>query len=169
MVERSELRRLDIEQLVALALYTEEYNIRFFRSWANRLKTFDPGIVSLLEELAADSQQYRDTLYETSCKLFRGGLPEPQPELYFNTGRNLELPDYRYFVVSEQEARSILNAALTLQRDTIELLTLVDNALRKDSADDSSDESRPGRISDTLSSESVSTEAVDAGAHRRLQ
>jgi rubrerythrin len=168
MIERSELKHLDIEQLVALALYTEEYNIRFFRSWANRLKTFDPGIVRLLEELAADSQQYRDTLYETSCKLFQNGLPELQPELYFNTRRNLELPDYRYFVVSEQEARSILNAALTLQRDTIELLTLVDNALHRDSANDSSDETGSGHIGDTLS-DSLSAEPVDAGVHRRLQ
>jgi hypothetical protein len=132
MIERDVLKNLDIDQLVSLALYTEEYNIHFFRSWANRLRPFDPEMVELMAELAADAEQYRDTLYETSQRLFQHGLPEPQPELYLTLRRNLDLPDDRYFVVSEKEARSILNTALALQRDTIELLTMVDNALRRD-------------------------------------
>ena len=55
MLERSRLEKLKIEQLFALALYTEEYNIRFFRSWANRLRSFDQEVVDLLTGFADDA------------------------------------------------------------------------------------------------------------------
>lgn len=132
MIERIELNKLQVNQLFALALYTEEYNIHFFRSWANRLRPYDSEVVELLGDLAADARQYRNTLYDVSKRLFPKGLPDLEPNLYGAIRRNLDLPDFRYFVVNEREAKSILNAALSLQKDTIKLLELVDGILRRE-------------------------------------
>ncbi len=131
MVEAAKLEKLDLNQLVALALYIEEYNIHFFRGWANRLRSYDAKAVSLLRELADDAKIYRDSLYASSRRLFPYGLPELEPELYKAVHHNLNLPDLRFFVVSDGEAKQILSAALKLQQETIELLEQIDSTLRR--------------------------------------
>ncbi len=131
MLNSAKLEKLALDQLFALALYSEEYNVIFFRGWANRLRPYDAETVSLLGALADDAQEYRDSLYASSKKIFPYGLPELEPELYSGVRLQLDLPDSRFFVVSNHEARLILNTALKLQRDTIELLAKVDEVLQR--------------------------------------
>ena len=131
MLKTAALENLDIAQLFALALYTEEYNIHFFSSWANRLRPYNAEAVSLLTDMAENAQKVRDSLYDSSRRMFPYGLPELEPELYAAARHDLDLPDFRFFVVNGGEARQILNAALKLQQDTIKLLARVDRAVRK--------------------------------------
>lgn len=130
MIDSTSIERLSARELFALALYAETFNINFFRSWANRLRAFDAEAVELLQGLAKDAQQFRDTLYQASQRLFaHKELPELDPELYEAVGRDVKLPEDRYFVTTDREARQILGAALALQKNTIKLFSLIDKAL----------------------------------------
>ena len=134
MIDNDQVRNLEVEQLVAFAVFVEESNIGLFYGWANRLRPFDLELVELMVELATDARHYRDTLYETGMRVFSHELPDPRPDWYSLVQSGPVLSDDHYFVINEREANSILNAALARQQDTIELLTRVDDALRREYA-----------------------------------
>jgi hypothetical protein len=131
VLDHNQLKNLKTEQLFTLALYTVEYNVHFFLSWSNRLRPYDQEPVNLLEELARDAGQYRQTLHEASQRIFPSGLPELDQDVYRAMHCDLDLPDARYFVINDPEVRSVLDAALSLQKNAIELLKTLDEALHR--------------------------------------
>lgn len=130
MINESESRNLSTAELFSLALCAEEFNIRFFNDWANRMRAFDPELVDLLYALSRDARQFRRMLNATSQRLFTDALPELDDELRRAVARDIDLPERRYFVVSDEEAKHVLSAALSLQKNSIRLLNSIDEALR---------------------------------------
>ncbi len=129
MPQTIDLSSLSPKQLFSLAIQVERFHFQFFKSWANRLQTFDNNAVQLLNSLGADAKQRYQALKSTSRRLFGGELPEPDPELYASMVRHIDLPGLRYFVTSSEESRNILDIALSLQKNTIELLDHIERVL----------------------------------------
>lgn len=130
MFNSAESEELSTEELFALALCAEDFNIDFFRDWANRMRAFDPELVDLLLALAGDARQFREMLHLAGRRLFAGDLPEPAPKWRESVGTDINLPGQRYFVVSDREAKRVLSQALSLQKNTIHMLNLIDEKLR---------------------------------------
>ena len=124
---------LSVRQLFAVAIHTEEFNIQFFHSWANRMRAFDWEVMELLNNMSKDAREYHRTLSQVSQRLFDGeliGLDKATDiGIQQYIGQHIDLPKNRYFVVNDKEVRDVLSVALSLQRNTIALLTLIDKAL----------------------------------------
>lgn len=132
MIDRQSLTQRTSKELLSLALCVENFNIQFFNHWANRLRTYDDDAVGLLNGLAVNARYYRNALMATSQRLFAESLPAVEPEEYAEFKKRFELPDDRYFVVTDSEAHKLITMAQSMQRDSVALLTLIDQAMLRE-------------------------------------
>ena len=121
---------LSPREVLALAIAVETRNRDYYKEFAVRLSTYDTAAQALLEELAEEEEAHRSYLVKRYFEQFGDSVIRIEPDEVSAELELRELPGEHFFVIDENMARRILEAALDNENRALQFYQCVLAATR---------------------------------------